>query len=262
MTTAVKEKKPFLPQRKAPAASVGGAVAVRAAAPGRPVVGLAPLAIGGEPRVHLLPQDVRERKQFKALKRRLLMVGAIVIALVIAGYGLATLSLTAAQSQLTTAQNATAQLSVQQSKYGAVVETNADIASILAAQKTATAQEILWIPFLTALESTLPAGASLDAANTQIDTPLGTAAGPTATTSVPLEGPRIATAQVTVLIAQADIPAWLNTLPHIKGFVDATPDSVTAPTTTGGGLYSLVVTIHINSDAVSNRFAKAAGETK
>jgi hypothetical protein len=262
MSTAVKEKKPFLPQRKAPLQASGGAtVALRGAPAGRAGGSAAP-SIGGEPRVHLLPLEVSERKNFKALKRRLLVSGAVVLGLVIAGYGLATLSLTDAQSQLAAAQATTSQLLTQQSKYGDVTKVNSDIASILASQKTATANEILWVPLLTKLESTLPAGASLNAASTSIDFPLGTPAASGPAVSVPLEGPRIATAQITVLINQADIPAWLNTLPAIKGYVDSTPNSVSAPTTAGGSLYSLVVTIHLNSDAVSNRFGKTTGGTK
>lgn len=262
MSTAVKEKKPFLPQRKAPVPpSGGGAVALRGAPAGRAGGVSVPLTIGGEPRVHLLPQEVTERKKVKEIKRRLLLVGVIVVALVIAGYGLATLSLTAAQAQLSAAQSTTSQLLVQQGKYGAVTKVNSDITSILSSQKTATAREILWAPFLAKLESTLPAGASLSAANVQIDQPFGTLASTAPGTTIPLEGPRIATAQITTLIAQSDIPSWLNTLPAVQGFVDATPNSVTAPSN-GGPLYSLVVTIHINANAVSNRFGKVAGETK
>jgi hypothetical protein len=76
---------------------------------------------------------------------------------------------------------------------------------------------------------------------------------------VPLQGPRIATLDLTVAMLQADVPTWLTTLPTLKGFVDATPDSVTATT---GGYYAVVVTLHINAKAVSGRFTKAAGTSK
>ena len=77
MTTAVKEKKPFLPQRRPqkPVAESGGALAVRGAVPPRAAFNAGALSIGGEPRVHLLPFDVKERKKAKLLKRRLLFVG-------------------------------------------------------------------------------------------------------------------------------------------------------------------------------------------
>jgi hypothetical protein len=261
MSTTVKEKKPFLPQRKTPAPAPGGQVALRGAAGTRPGVALAGLVIGGEPRVHLLPQEVAERKKVKRLKRRLLFAAVFVVALVAIGYGLTTLSLTTVQSQLASAQATTAQLVAQEGKYSAVTKVNSDIAAIQQSQKMATAQEILWAPYLATLEAGLPAGSSISAVSATIDSPLGAPASSTATTAVPLQGPRIATLQLTVLMNQADVPGWLNTLPTLKGFVDATPNSVTAGGS-GGNPYTVVVTIHINSAAVSNRFTKSAGGTK
>ena len=71
MTTAVKEKKPFLPQRKNAVvlSPAGGAPTVSVASRGNGAP--ANLVVGGEPRVHLLPADVTERKGLRVLKRRL-----------------------------------------------------------------------------------------------------------------------------------------------------------------------------------------------
>jgi Tfp pilus assembly protein PilN len=259
MTTAVKEKKPFLPQRRVAPQASGGAVAIRGASAGRVTVGASPLIIGGEPRVHLLPVEVIERKKFKEVKRRLLFAGVVVLAIVLVGYALVAVSLTAVQSQLAAAQATTAQLVAQQSKYSSVTNVNNDIAAIQQSQKTATAQEILWAPYLLTIESSLPAGASISLFSATTDSPLGAPA--TASTVVPLQGPRIATVQLTVLMNQADVPGWLNTLPSLTGFVDATPNSVTA-SNTATGPYTVSVTIHINSDAVSNRFTKTTGDNK
>jgi Tfp pilus assembly protein PilN len=258
MTTAVKEKKPFLPQRKPQIPSGGGAVAIRGGAAPRAAASLAPLTIGGDPRVHLLPLSVTERKKTKSLKRRLLFAGAFVVALVVVGYGLATVVLTTAQSQLDSAHNATAVLLSQQAKFGDVTKVNSDAAAILQAQKTATAQEILWAPYLASIEATLPADAAITAVNAGMDAPLGSAPA-SGTTTVPLQGPRIATVLLTVNMQQSEIPTWLNSLPSLKGYVDATPDSVTQ---SNGSVYVLVVTLHINDKAVSGRFTKDAGTTK
>jgi Tfp pilus assembly protein PilN len=261
MTTAVKEKKPFLPQRKPQVPAAGAAVTLRAGAGAAPrgVANLTPLAIGGDPRVHLLPLEVTQRKKVKRLKRRLLFAGAVVVAIAAVGYGLASFELSTAQGQLNAAQATTSQLLAQQAKYGEVTKINSDAAAILQAQKTTTTQEILWAPYLSDIEATLPATATVTAVSAQLDTPFGSPAASTATTTVPLQGPRIATLNLTVAMLQADIPTWLTTLPTLKGFVDATPDSVTATT---GGYYTVVVTLHINDKAVSGRFAKAAGTNK
>ncbi len=259
MTTAVKEKKPFLPQRRVAPQASGGALAVRGPSAGRANAVTSVLVIGGEPRVHLLPVEVIERKKFKEVKRRLLFAGVVVLALVLIGYGLATVSLTTVQSQLAAAQATTAQLVAQQSKYSAVTKVNNDIAAIQQSQKTATAQEILWAPYLLTIENSLPAGSVISNFSATIDSPLGVPAS--GSTTVPLQGPRIATVQLTALMNQADVPGWLNTLPSLSGFVDATPNSVSA-SGDGAGPYTVSVTIHINSDAVSNRFTKTVGENK
>lgn len=255
MSTAVKEKKPFLPQRKPQVPAGGGAVALRGQAVSRPPASAAALTIGGEPRVHLLPQETMERKKVRVLKRRLLFIAVGVVAIVAFGYGLATVDLTAAQGQLNAARTATSQLLVEQGKYGAVTKVKSDTSAIQQAQKDATTQEILWAPFLKTLEASLPSGANVTAVNAAIDAPLGAAAN-TPSVAVPLEGPRIATIQVTVSIAEGQVSGWLNTLPSIKGFVDATPGSLQLSTTSSTN-YALVVTIHVNNQAVSGRFTNA-----
>jgi hypothetical protein len=256
MTTAVKEKKPFLPQRK-PQVKAGGALALPGTTP-RSAGFVVPLTIGGEPRVHLLPAEVIGRRKVKLLKRRLLIAGGLVVVIVGAGYGLATYTLATSQSQLAAAQSATAALVTQQATYGAVTKVNSDIDSIVQSQKTATAQEILWAPYLQSIEATLPGDGSITAFSAGLDAPFGGVPS-SATSATPLQGPRIATITLTVNMVQSEIPAWLNTLPSLKGFVDATPNSVTAG---APGSYVLEATIHINSDAVSGRFAKAGGTTK
>jgi hypothetical protein len=68
---------------------------------------------------------------------------------------------------------------------------------------------------------------------------------------VPLQGPRIATLDVKVSTPQASISSWLNQLPTLNGFVDATPGSVTL----NSGLYTVDVVIHVDKEALANRFA-------
>jgi hypothetical protein len=258
MSTMVKEKKPFLPQRKsapAPAGSTGSALALT---PSRAAASANALVIGGEPRVHLLPLEVTERKKSKALQRRL-AIGAIAVVLITgAAYGATAFSLATTQTQLEAAQAQTAQLVTQQGKYGQVQKVKSDIAAIQAAQKTATSQEILWQPYVLAIQNSLPAGASITSFAAAINAPLGGTGS--AAAAQPLVGPHIATLNLTLSMPETSIAPWLNTLPSIKGFVDATPDSVTAPQT--GGSYTVVVTMDLDTNALSNRFTKAAGTNK
>jgi type II secretory pathway pseudopilin PulG len=253
MSTMVKEKKPFLPQRKssAPAGGIGTSVALASA--GSAVAGH--VVVGGEPRVHLLPSDVVGRKKSKALRRRMLTLLVLVLIVVAGAYGAVTLSLASAQSALQTAQARTAVLLQQQAKYGQIVKVKSDIGSIQTNQKTATAQEILWQPFVKNLGATLPADAIITVFTGSIDSPFASSAD----AAIPLQGPHIATVDVTVLMTQGEIAPWLDALPKLKGFVDAVPDSVTS---TNDTTYTVVVTLHLNEKALSGRFAKTAEVVK
>jgi Tfp pilus assembly protein PilN len=253
MSTAVKEKKPFLPQRKTtvPAGTTGNAVVAsnsRANSANN-------LAIGGEPRVHLLPLDVSERKQMRQLKRRLGIGVVAAVVVVAAAYGAVTVSLATAQSQLANEQARTTQLAAQQAKFSAVTKVKADSAAIQAAQKTASSAEVVWKPYVQDIEASLPAGSAIVDFNGTVDAPLGG----TATTVTPLGAPHVATIQLTVTMTQNPIGGWLTTLPSLKGFVDATPDSIAKKS---DGIYTVVVTIHLDKSALSTRYTKADGETK
>jgi hypothetical protein len=214
------------------------------------------LAIGGQPRVHLLPPQVIARKKAKALRRRLGLGVLGVVVLVAAGAGLATVAMISSQSALLEAQSQTSSLLQQQAKYGDVLKVKSDSALIQSSQKLATVQEIAWQPYISDIEKTLPAGASITTLSASIDAPFQ----PPVASTVPLQGPRIATVNVTLAMPQGSIASWLDTLPSLKGFVDATPNSVAIGA--DGGAYAVSVTIHINSDALANRFTKATGATK
>jgi cytoskeletal protein RodZ len=254
----VKTPKPFLPVRKSKVADAGGA-APKGSSPikpqGKSETRANSLIVGGEPRVKLLPREVVERKKAKALKRRLLVAVLGVIVIVAAGIAIATVSMTSANASLLAAHAQTASLLQQQAKYSEVTKIKSDAASIQASQKLATAQEISWQPYIASIEATLPAGSSITSITAGIDSPF------TATTAppVPLQGPRIATVSLTVSMPQGSIAGWLQSLPSLKGYVDATPDSVSL---TVAGTYVVAATIHVNSDALANRFVKVEGASK
>jgi hypothetical protein len=222
------------------------------------VKGTAPiegLTIGGEPRVHLLPPQVLARKKAKAIRRRLgLGVVGMLLVVGVAG-GLAEVASVSAQSALITVQSETTNILQQQAKYGDVLKVKADSASILSSQKLATADEISWQSFVASFQKTLPSGASITTITAGVDAPFGSP--PVAPD--PAEPLSVATITATVSMTQAQISGWLNALPSIKGFVDEVPGSVTLNT---DGSYSVAITMHLNKDALANRFTKDAGQSK
>jgi Tfp pilus assembly protein PilN len=256
MSTAVKEKKPFLPQRKPQFPAAGGPGNAVAVGSQRPAFAANALSIGGEPRVHLLPLEVSERKKVRALKRRLGFAAIATVVVVAAGYGGVSVSLASAQSDLTNAQTQTAQLAAQQAKFSAVTKVKTDAAAIQAAQKSTTSTEVVWKKYVAQIEASLPAGSAIVDFTGSVDAPFGAAATPQSAATLGL--PHVATVQLTATMNQNPIGGWLTTLPSLPGFVDATPDSVTLKS---DGTYTVVVTIHLNSKALSTRYSKT-GVTK
>ena len=258
MSTAVKEKKPFLPQRKPQIPAAGGPGNAVVVGNQRPAFGAVALSIGGEPRVHLLPLEVTERKNLRRLKRRLGVAAIATVAVVGLAYGAVTVSLASAQGDLTTAQQQTAQLSAQQAKFSAVTKVKSDSAAIQAAQKATTSTEVVWKKYVAAIEASLPAGSSISDFTGSVDAPLG--AAPAAANAATLGAPHVATIQLTTEMNQNPIGGWLTTLPALKGFVDATPDSITLK---ADGTYTVVVTIHLDNKSLSTAYANTnSGVTK
>lgn len=204
------------------------------------------LIVGGQPRVHLLPPEVTQRKNGRALRRRL-GVGVIVAIIVMAvAIGLTTVAMLAAQASLASEQDRANDLVAQQAKYADVTRVQTDVTSIKNSQIIATSQEIAWQPYIKDLQDTLSSGMEITAFAASLDATSATGA----VTSVPLQGPRIATLKVSVTSPQASISKWLDDLQGLTGFVDETPGSVALD----GKTYKVDVVIHINSEALENRF--------
>lgn len=225
----------------------------------RPSAQIEGLVLGGEPRVHLIPPAVLERKKGKDLRRRLGIGVVGVIVLVAAGLGLATVSSAGSQNSLLTAQQTTTSILQQQAKYGVVTKVKADAAAIKSSQQLATSQEILWAPFYDKFAATLPSGATITNLTANLaGTGTNGAPAPAATAAPDPSTTPVATITGTISMKQAYISQWLNTLQTLTGFIDVTPTSVTG----SGSDYAVSITMHINSDALANRFTKDAGTTK
>jgi hypothetical protein len=238
--------------RQPASAEVGTALAQRTSAP------IEGLVIGGEPRVHLLPPHVLINRRGKVVRRRLGFGVVGVIALVAVGFGAASLSLINSQSNLLSAQSETGSILQQQAKYGDVLKVKADASAIQSSQKLATSQEILWAPFYSSFEALMPASSSITSLSVSLDNPLGGSSG-SAATSGPFEAAHVATIEGTLAMPQSSISGWLDSLANLKGFVDVTPNSVTAGE---GGIYTVSITMHIDKDVLANRFTKVTGDNK
>lgn len=204
--------------------------------------------LGSAPRVHLLPPEVEAKQRSRAMRRYLLLGLVGVIAILVAGVGIATLGLLASNSALAAEHARTAGLAVEQGKYGKVLSVQNQVSDIGTARILGTTSEIDWQAYVAALQKTLPANTTVLSFHAVLASVGATAA------ETPLQGPRIATLTISADSPKASVSDWLDALAGLKGFVDATPGSVQLNAATGR--YTVQVEMHINKDALANRFLK------
>jgi Tfp pilus assembly protein PilN len=207
------------------------------------------IAIGGQPRVDLLPLEVRaERKAGIQVRRAWLGVAAVVV-LVGIGVGAATLHQQTAAASLVSAQSATGKLSHDASQYSAVKETQSGVDLIDAAREVGGATDVDWTSYLAKIALTVPSGATLSAMTVDSASPILAYAQ----ASAPLQGQRVATLTLTATSTSLpSVPTWLNSLASLPGYVDATAGTVALTS----GVYTSTVTLHVDSKVFSNAYKK------
>ncbi|SEA55313.1 hypothetical protein [Leifsonia sp. 21MFCrub1.1] len=207
------------------------------------------LVVGGEPRVDLLPDEIRALRRGAATRRALALGVVGVLLLTVAGVVGSGLLAASASGQLRTAQNATTDLLAQQGKYVEVRKVQDDITTVEAAQKVGASSEIDWRDYLVKVQQTLPPTVTLQTITIDSASPLVTYVQATA----PLQGARVATLTISARSPQLpQVPSWLDALKSLPGFVDAVPGSVTLDEQSAE--YTVNITMHIDQRAYSERF--------
>lgn len=206
------------------------------------------LLIGGDPRVDLLPPEVRSARRNARTQRGFTWgVLAVVLAVIVAtaaAFGFNVM----AQTQLIAAQNHTQALLAQQQKYLPVrgVQNQVDIA--VAAQQVGASTEVAWQPFITSIGAVEPAGLKMKSLTVDSASPIAVFEQSTD----PLEGPRIATVTVVTLSNSfPDVSTWVAAVQKIPGVADVSAGAVNRDET---GIYTSSVVIHLNDKLFTNRF--------
>jgi hypothetical protein len=208
------------------------------------------LLLGGEPRVDLIPNEVKQGRRAKVSRRRLGFLVILIAVLVAGETALVRAQALQAQRQLGIANASTKSLQLQIAKYGEVQKIQSQVNTIQAAQEVGTSTEIDWRAYLISVQATLPSDVSLDSINIDSATPFA----PFTQATAPLQGSRIATLSFTAKSGTLPkVPAWLNALTSLTGYSDASPGSVTR---NDAGGYLVNITMHINEGAFTHRFAK------
>lgn len=206
------------------------------------------LVLGGDPRVELLPPEVALREKARGMRRLSIMVLVLVLLIVGGGYGVALYRNATEQAALSAAQAETAQLAAYAQKYAKVTSINDLIANVNEARTLGASTEVMWARVIDAVQSTLPAGASIESATMKGRAPWE----PVLVPAGPLRAPLVAT--LSIIIASPTIlnaTTIVRSLVNVPGFADATPDSVTEES----NVFHTTVTLNIDEKALSGRFA-------
>ncbi|MBF4614330.1 hypothetical protein [Curtobacterium sp. VKM Ac-1376] len=207
------------------------------------------ILVGGRPSVDLLPTEVLADRRSRGVVRR--MWAGVVLVAIVAGIATAAASLLASQAHddLTHAQDETLSLLRQQAEYRDVRDTEAGTALREAAQSVGGSTEIAWQPYLGSLKASLPAGVEITGVAIDSATPLEAYAQ----ADSPLQGERVATLTIDAQSPTLpSVPSWLDAVKGLKGFVDATANSVTLDETTG--TYTVNMTIHVDEAAYDGKY--------
>jgi hypothetical protein len=208
--------------------------------------------LGVVPRAHLLPPEVTKGQKARSVRRVLFtaLVGAVVLAL--AGVGAATVGVLGADTALQKEKSNTPGIEAQLSEYGKVTSVQSRVGDIETAQNLGTTGEVEWMPYISSVQATLPAGTTITSFATELKSTL------TQAIAIPLQGEHVATLKITADSPKASISDWLDKLTSLKGFVSATPGSVALLPETGH--YTVVVEVLIDKKALENRFAEGSGK--
>jgi hypothetical protein len=205
--------------------------------------------LGAPPRADLLPPEVFEEHRQRARQRSLWIgvVGTVLVAVV--GTGAAFIYNVTAAMDLVAMQDETIRLQTELGTHAEVRDIKANVATSEEAQRVGGSTDIDWKTYLTGLQATLPAGVVITSVDVETGSPITDYAQPT----VPLEGARIGTLTFEATSpALPFIPDWLDGLETLDGFVDAVPNSVEIVESGG---YTVSITMHIDAEAYSGRFA-------
>lgn len=205
--------------------------------------------VGTEPRVDLLPPEVRISRRNRHTRRGFGWgVLAVALAAVVAVGGAVALNVVA-QSQLLAVRAESASLLAEQQKYAGVRQVQQQVGLAEAAQRVGAATEIDWKGFLDRVAAVQPAGLTLTKLTMDSASPVAVYQQSTD----PLQGPRVGTVTVEVSgPALPDVPAWVSALQKLPGVVDVVPGSVSLDEVNHS--YMANVTIHVDDSLYLGRF--------
>jgi len=205
------------------------------------------LAIGGEPRVQLLPPFVRLKAKNAQTRRMLVLLVILAVAIVGGGLTYGTYRSLEATAALTVAQNETTTLIQQQAQYAEAGQLAGLVSATQETQKLMTKGEVDWKEVVDHLATYLPAGAVFQGLAATAPAPWEPALVPEG----PLRAERVAT--LTLTIASVVYNAAAAFVAAVQDD-EAVADVLIVSSTLDGVQYLTQVSLTLNETVLHTRF--------
>ncbi|MEN1973975.1 fimbrial assembly protein [Cellulomonas olei] len=213
---------------------------------------LAPL-----PQVNLLPPEVRAARGLSRTKRMLGLLLVLVLVLLAGAYAFALIGRAAADEELADAQAQTAHWQAEAAKYSEVPVVLDALQSLDDARSVAMSTDVEWRPYLDAIATVLPEGATIQTLTVTMSSPME---GATAVAD-PLAGVSLGQLAFSTSVPSVpDTAAWIDALNGIPGFADAWVSSAQSADEDGTVRYTVESTVNVSISALSARFLVTDGE--
>ncbi|MEV8212775.1 hypothetical protein [Leifsonia sp. NPDC077715] len=211
------------------------------------------IRIGAEPRVDLLPAEIRTARKHEQIVRRMIvgLIGAVAV-VAVAVIGANALAFSAGFS-LGLEQARGTQILQAQGKYNSLRATQSELALVKAAQAVGGATEIDWNTRGTDLIGALPPGAAITNVTIDSATPVTLYQQST----VPGATPRVASATVTITAPSLPVVSqWLDTIGSLPDVVETDAGAVTLQSE---GSYKAIATIRYGVSAWDGKYLPKSG---
>lgn len=216
--------------------------------------GAAPQLAAGLPQVNLLPAEIYARRALGRTKKLLAVVLAAVLGFVVLLYLGSLTQLAVANVHRDNALAETARLNEEQKQYAEVPQVLGKLDRLDQARVQGFSTEVLWKPYLDAIEAVLPAGVELSAIELAGATPMQAPAP----AMDPLQAPSVARLNFTGRSAAfIDTAGWIDALNSIPGFSDAWVSNVSISADGNNEpYYEVVSSVQVSEAAYAERFVE------
>jgi hypothetical protein len=210
------------------------------------------IRVGAEPRVDLLPAEIRTTRKHEQIVRRMLVGLVVTVAVVIAAVLGASVVAVTAQSAANAEQARGTELLQQQAKYQPLRQAQSEAALIKAARAVGGSTDIDWSALGTSLITSLPVGATI----TNVEVSAASPVAPYQQSLVPGAPAQVATATVTISAPNLTaVRQWLSALSSLPNVVDTAAGAITVQATG----YQAIATVSYGVKAWDGKYLPTTG---